>query len=116
MRPGEGETRLFIRPGHRFELVSGLITNFHLPKSSLLFLAAAFAGRERDPRRLSRCRAARGIGSTATATRCCSVINSESLTRERSTALVPEQSVHFVTIAFHLDSVGRRHFVTGSST
>ena len=43
---GEGETRLFIRPGHRFELVSGLVTNFHLPKSSLLILAAAFAGRE----------------------------------------------------------------------
>jgi S-adenosylmethionine:tRNA ribosyltransferase-isomerase len=46
VRPGEGETRLFIRPGHRFELVSGLVTNFHLPKSSLLILAAAFAGRE----------------------------------------------------------------------
>jgi S-adenosylmethionine:tRNA ribosyltransferase-isomerase len=43
---GEGETRLFIRPGHRFGLVSGLITNFHLPKSSLLILAAAFAGRD----------------------------------------------------------------------
>lgn len=43
---GEGETRLFIRPGHHFELVSGLVTNFHLPKSSLLILAAAFAGRE----------------------------------------------------------------------
>lgn len=44
--PGEGETRLFIRPGHRFELVSGLVTNFHLPKSSLLILTAAFAGRD----------------------------------------------------------------------
>ena len=33
-------------PGHRFELVSGLVTNFHLPKSSLLILAAAFAGRD----------------------------------------------------------------------
>ena len=43
---GEGETRLFIRPGHRFGLVSGLVTNFHLPKSSLLILAAAFAGRD----------------------------------------------------------------------
>jgi S-adenosylmethionine:tRNA ribosyltransferase-isomerase len=46
VRPGEGETTLFIRPGHRFQLVSGLVTNFHLPKSSLLILTAAFAGRE----------------------------------------------------------------------
>jgi S-adenosylmethionine:tRNA ribosyltransferase-isomerase len=46
VRVGEGETRLFIRPGHRFELVSGLVTNFHLPRSSLLILTAAFAGRE----------------------------------------------------------------------
>jgi S-adenosylmethionine:tRNA ribosyltransferase-isomerase len=44
--PGEGETRLFIHPGHRFQLVSALVTNFHLPKSSLLLLAAAFAGRD----------------------------------------------------------------------
>ena len=41
-----GETSLFIHPGHSFKLVSGLITNFHLPKSSLLMLVAAFAGRE----------------------------------------------------------------------
>jgi S-adenosylmethionine:tRNA ribosyltransferase-isomerase len=46
VRAGAGETSLFIRPGHRFELVSGLITNFHLPKSSLLILTAAFAGRD----------------------------------------------------------------------
>jgi S-adenosylmethionine:tRNA ribosyltransferase-isomerase len=44
--PGAGETALFIRPGHQFKLVSGLITNFHLPKSSLLMLVSAFAGRE----------------------------------------------------------------------
>jgi S-adenosylmethionine:tRNA ribosyltransferase-isomerase len=43
---GEGETSLFIRPGHRFQIVSGLISNFHLPKSSLLMLVSAFAGRE----------------------------------------------------------------------
>jgi S-adenosylmethionine:tRNA ribosyltransferase-isomerase len=43
---GSGETALFIRPGHRFQLVSGLITNFHLPQSSLLMLVSAFAGRE----------------------------------------------------------------------
>jgi S-adenosylmethionine:tRNA ribosyltransferase-isomerase len=46
VEPGTGETALFIYPGHRFTLVSGLITNFHLPKSSLLMLVAAFAGRE----------------------------------------------------------------------
>ena len=44
--PGSGETALFIHPGHQFTLVSGLITNFHLPKSSLLMLVSAFAGRE----------------------------------------------------------------------
>jgi S-adenosylmethionine:tRNA ribosyltransferase-isomerase len=42
-----GSTRLFIHPGHQFQLVSGLITNFHLPRSSLLMLVAAFGGRER---------------------------------------------------------------------
>jgi S-adenosylmethionine:tRNA ribosyltransferase-isomerase len=47
VRPGSADTRLFIRPGHEFRLVNGLITNFHLPKSSLLMLVAAFAGRER---------------------------------------------------------------------
>jgi len=45
--PGSGETALFIHPGHQFTLVSGLITNFHLPKSSLLMLVSAFAGREK---------------------------------------------------------------------
>ena len=41
-----GETQLFIRPGHEFHVVRGMITNFHLPRSSLLMLVAAFAGRE----------------------------------------------------------------------
>lgn len=44
--PATGETRLFIHPGHDFRVVSGLITNFHLPRSSLLMLVAAFAGRD----------------------------------------------------------------------
>jgi S-adenosylmethionine:tRNA ribosyltransferase-isomerase len=44
--PCDGSTTLFIRPGHDFRIVQGLITNFHLPRSSLLMLVAAFAGRE----------------------------------------------------------------------
>ena len=45
--PTAGQTDLFIHPGFDFRVVSGLVTNFHLPKSSLLVLVAAFAGRER---------------------------------------------------------------------
>jgi S-adenosylmethionine:tRNA ribosyltransferase-isomerase len=42
----EGETSLFIMPGYKFKIVNGLITNFHLPKSTLILLVAAFAGGE----------------------------------------------------------------------
>ncbi|HJO36014.1 MAG TPA: S-adenosylmethionine:tRNA ribosyltransferase-isomerase, partial [Gammaproteobacteria bacterium] len=45
--PYAGETELFIQPGYRFRGVDLLLTNFHLPQSSLLVLVAAFAGRER---------------------------------------------------------------------
>jgi len=45
--PASGDTLLFIRPGHRFQLVGGMITNFHLPRSSLLILVSAFARREK---------------------------------------------------------------------
>ncbi|MDE2350049.1 MAG: tRNA preQ1(34) S-adenosylmethionine ribosyltransferase-isomerase QueA [Gammaproteobacteria bacterium] len=45
-RPLRGETRIFIKPGHRFRAVDAMVTNFHLPESTLLMLCAAFAGRE----------------------------------------------------------------------
>lgn len=44
--PGSGETDIFIYPGYRFKAVDSLITNFHLPESTLIMLVSAFAGRE----------------------------------------------------------------------
>ena len=44
IRSGDGETTLFVTPGYRFHVVDRLLTNFHLPKSTLLMLAAAFGG------------------------------------------------------------------------
>ncbi|MFH1910568.1 MAG: tRNA preQ1(34) S-adenosylmethionine ribosyltransferase-isomerase QueA [Pseudomonadota bacterium] len=46
IRPVSGSTRLYIYPGYRFRRVDALLTNFHLPKSSLFVLVCAFAGRE----------------------------------------------------------------------
>ncbi|MCK5219019.1 tRNA preQ1(34) S-adenosylmethionine ribosyltransferase-isomerase QueA [bacterium] len=47
IRAGKGETTLFIRPGYSWKIVSGLLTNFHLPQSSLLMLVSALGGRKR---------------------------------------------------------------------
>ena len=47
VRAGSGTTDLFIRPPFDFQVVDALVTNFHLPHSSLLMLVAAFAGHER---------------------------------------------------------------------
>ncbi len=44
VRPFSGETRLYIYPGYRFRVVDGIMTNFHLPRSTLLLLVAAFMG------------------------------------------------------------------------
>ena len=52
IEPGPGRTRIFIYPPYEFKIVDALLTNFHLPKSTLLMLAAAFAapGETRRPR------------------------------------------------------------------
>jgi S-adenosylmethionine:tRNA ribosyltransferase-isomerase len=47
VKPRKGWTELFIYPGYQFKVIDGLITNFHLPKSSLLMLVAAFTGKEK---------------------------------------------------------------------
>lgn len=47
LKPFAGETNLFIMPGYRFKIIDMLITNFHLPRSSLLMLVSAFGGYER---------------------------------------------------------------------
>ena len=44
--PWQGDTRIFIKPGHRWRVVDALVTNFHLPRSTLLMLVSAFVGRE----------------------------------------------------------------------
>jgi S-adenosylmethionine:tRNA ribosyltransferase-isomerase len=46
LRAGPGETRIFITPGYRFQVVDRLITNFHLPRSTLMMLVSAFSGLE----------------------------------------------------------------------
>jgi S-adenosylmethionine:tRNA ribosyltransferase-isomerase len=47
VKPGSGFTDIFITPGYRFKAVDALVTNFHLPESTLLMLVSAFAGREK---------------------------------------------------------------------
>jgi S-adenosylmethionine:tRNA ribosyltransferase-isomerase len=46
LMPHSGQTSIFLSPGHKFHIVSGLLTNFHLPQSTLLMLVSAFAGKE----------------------------------------------------------------------
>ena len=46
MEPKAGWTNIYIYPGYRFKVMDGLVTNFHLPESTLIMLVSAFAGRE----------------------------------------------------------------------
>ena len=46
MEPKSGWTNIYIYPGYRFKVMDGLVTNFHLPESTLIMLVSAFAGRE----------------------------------------------------------------------
>ena len=46
LKAGQGDTDIFITPGYRFRVIDRLITNFHLPKSTLLMLVSAFSGME----------------------------------------------------------------------
>lgn len=46
LKAGSGWTEIFIYPGYRFKMIDGLITNFHLPESTLVMLVSALAGKE----------------------------------------------------------------------
>ncbi|HQC65023.1 MAG TPA: S-adenosylmethionine:tRNA ribosyltransferase-isomerase, partial [Anaerolineaceae bacterium] len=46
LKSWQGDTSLFILPGYQFKVIDGMITNFHLPKSTLLMLVSAFVSRE----------------------------------------------------------------------
>jgi S-adenosylmethionine:tRNA ribosyltransferase-isomerase len=61
-----GSTSIFLAPGHRFRMVAGLLTNFHLPESTLLMLVSAFAAPEGEPEQGRR----RVLSAYAHATRC----------------------------------------------
>ena len=46
LKPFDGDSEIFIYPGYQFQVVDAMITNFHLPESTLIMLVSAFAGRD----------------------------------------------------------------------
>ena len=71
VRPFDGETDIFITPGYRFRAVDRLLTNFHLPRSTLFMLVSALMGLERDEARLCRGHRRAAIASIPMATPVC---------------------------------------------
>ena len=69
-RPTPGRTSLKIQPPYRFGLVDALVTNFHLPRTTLLAMVMAFAGERARRGVCTRPRCASATGSTSSATRC----------------------------------------------
>ena len=85
--PWRGETDIFIRPGYAFRIADGLMTNFHLPKSTLLMLVSALMGMERSARSTPT-PSRSGTASSPTATRrcCCPAAETPLLCRGRTIA------------------------------
>ena len=86
LRAFEGETSIFITPGYRFRAVDILLTNFHLPRSTLLMLVSAFSGAQTIKSAYAHA-IARGFGSTASATLACSNARAEFRPRTISLSL-----------------------------
>ena len=71
IQPFDGETAIFITPGYRFKAIDGLLTNFHLPRSTLFMLVSALDGSRSHEVGLCPCHRTRAIASSATAIRAC---------------------------------------------
>ncbi len=90
IQPFDGETSIFITPGYRFRAVDILMTNFHLPRSTLFMLVSAFSGSRHDEAGLRACDRGGATGSIPTATPACC------FARDRGKAghLLPGRATH----------------------
>ena len=82
IQPFTGDTAIFITPGYRFRAVDILLTNFHLPRSTLFMLVSAFCGLETMKQAYAHAIAA-ATGSIPTATRACCFAGDEGLSGSR---------------------------------